>query len=127
MAAQSVVRRGYEDPVETYSSNVMGTVHLLRGAAPARAAVRRGQRDERQVLREPRVGLGLSRERTDGRQGSRTRTRRDAPSWLTAVLSRLVLSASAYVRAAWRGARQRARRKRDRRRRLDERTSSFPI
>lgn len=29
MAAQSIVRRGYEDPVETYSSNVMGTVHLL--------------------------------------------------------------------------------------------------
>jgi CDP-glucose 4,6-dehydratase len=29
MAAQSVVGRGYEDPVETYSSNVMGTVHLL--------------------------------------------------------------------------------------------------
>jgi CDP-glucose 4,6-dehydratase len=29
MAAQSVVRRGYEDPVETYSSNVMGTVHLF--------------------------------------------------------------------------------------------------
>jgi CDP-glucose 4,6-dehydratase len=29
MAAQSVVRRAYEDPVETYSSNVMGTVHVL--------------------------------------------------------------------------------------------------
>jgi CDP-glucose 4,6-dehydratase len=29
MAAQSVVRRGYEDPVETYSTNVMGTVNLL--------------------------------------------------------------------------------------------------
>jgi CDP-glucose 4,6-dehydratase len=29
MAAQSVVRRGYENPIETYSSNVMGTVHLL--------------------------------------------------------------------------------------------------
>src|SRR5882724_8952080 len=29
MAAQSVVKRGYEDPIETYSSNVMGTVHLL--------------------------------------------------------------------------------------------------
>src|SRR6516162_4083118 len=29
MAAQSVVRRGYEDPVETYSTNVMGAVHLL--------------------------------------------------------------------------------------------------
>ena len=29
LAAQSVVHRGYEDPIETYSSNVMGTVHLL--------------------------------------------------------------------------------------------------
>ena len=29
MAAQSVVRRGYEDPIETYSSNVLGTVHVF--------------------------------------------------------------------------------------------------
>jgi CDP-glucose 4,6-dehydratase len=29
LAAQSVVLRGYEDPIETYSSNVMGTVYLL--------------------------------------------------------------------------------------------------
>src|SRR5690349_10179510 len=29
MAAQSTVRRGYEDPIETYSSNVMGTINLL--------------------------------------------------------------------------------------------------
>jgi len=29
MAAQSVVRRGFEDPIETYSTNVMGTVNLL--------------------------------------------------------------------------------------------------
>jgi CDP-glucose 4,6-dehydratase len=29
MAAQSVVRQGYTDPVGTYSSNVMGTVHVL--------------------------------------------------------------------------------------------------
>lgn len=29
MAAQSVVSRGFEDPIETYSTNVMGTVHLL--------------------------------------------------------------------------------------------------
>jgi len=29
MAAQSVVLRSYEDAVETYSTNVMGTVHLL--------------------------------------------------------------------------------------------------
>jgi CDP-glucose 4,6-dehydratase len=29
MAAQSIVRRGYEDTIETYSSNVMGTVNVL--------------------------------------------------------------------------------------------------
>jgi len=29
LAAQSVVRTGYDDPVGTYASNVMGTVHLL--------------------------------------------------------------------------------------------------
>ncbi len=29
MAAQSVVKHGYEDPIETYSSNVMGTVNLF--------------------------------------------------------------------------------------------------
>jgi len=29
MAAQSVVRRGYADPVETYATNVLGTVHVL--------------------------------------------------------------------------------------------------
>jgi CDP-glucose 4,6-dehydratase len=29
MAAQSVVRRAYEDPIETYSTNVMGTVNVL--------------------------------------------------------------------------------------------------
>lgn len=29
MAAQSLVRRSYQEPVETYATNVMGTVHLL--------------------------------------------------------------------------------------------------
>ena len=29
LAAQSLVRRSYSDPLETYSTNVMGTVHLL--------------------------------------------------------------------------------------------------
>ena len=29
MAAQSVVLRSYDDPVETYSTNVLGTVHIL--------------------------------------------------------------------------------------------------
>ena len=42
MAAQPLVRRSYADPVETYSTNVMGTVHLLeavRRCASARAVV----------------------------------------------------------------------------------------
>jgi CDP-glucose 4,6-dehydratase len=29
LAAQSVVRRGFENPIETYACNVMGTVHVL--------------------------------------------------------------------------------------------------
>ncbi len=36
MAAQSVVRRGYEDPIDTYSSNVMGTVNVLESVRQLR-------------------------------------------------------------------------------------------
>jgi CDP-glucose 4,6-dehydratase len=36
MAAQSVVRHGYEEPIETYSTNVMGTVHLLEAVRQLR-------------------------------------------------------------------------------------------
>lgn len=32
MAAQALVRRSYNNPIETYSTNVMGTVHLLEAA-----------------------------------------------------------------------------------------------
>lgn len=32
LAAQSLVRRGYREPVETYATNVMGTVHVLEAA-----------------------------------------------------------------------------------------------
>jgi CDP-glucose 4,6-dehydratase len=42
MAAQPLVRRSYSDPVETYSTNVMGTVHLLeavRGCQSVRSVV----------------------------------------------------------------------------------------
>ena len=35
MAAQSLVRHSYANPVETYSTNVMGTVHLLEAARQA--------------------------------------------------------------------------------------------
>jgi CDP-glucose 4,6-dehydratase len=36
LAAQSVVRRGFEDPVETYACNVMGTVHVLEAVRQLR-------------------------------------------------------------------------------------------
>jgi CDP-glucose 4,6-dehydratase len=41
MAAQSLVRQSYHDPVETYATNVMGTVNLLEAvrAAPSVRAV----------------------------------------------------------------------------------------
>ena len=41
MAAQALVRRSYADPVETYATNVMGTVHLLEAvrACPSVEAV----------------------------------------------------------------------------------------
>ncbi|WP_187394922.1 CDP-glucose 4,6-dehydratase [Pigmentiphaga aceris] len=42
LAAQALVRPGYQDPVGTYASNIMGTVHLLdalRGLDSARVAV----------------------------------------------------------------------------------------
>ena len=42
LAAQPLVRASYEDPVETYATNVMGTVHLLeavRAAPSVKAAV----------------------------------------------------------------------------------------
>ena len=35
MAAQSLVRRSYSNPVETYATNVMGTVHVLEAARQA--------------------------------------------------------------------------------------------
>src|SRR5205814_54430 len=41
-AAQSLVRRSYREPVETYATNVMGTVHVLEAArhtASVRAVV----------------------------------------------------------------------------------------
>lgn len=42
LAAQSLVRRSYGDPVETYMTNVLGTVHVLeacRFVSPVRAVV----------------------------------------------------------------------------------------
>ena len=41
LAAQSLVRHSYADPVETYATNVMGTVHVLEAVRAADACVPR--------------------------------------------------------------------------------------
>ena len=51
-AAQSLVRTSYRDPLATYATNVMGTLHVLLAArdVPGRGGGRR--HDDRQGLRE---------------------------------------------------------------------------
>ena len=34
MAAQALVRASYENPIETYATNVMGTAHLFEAEGP---------------------------------------------------------------------------------------------
>ena len=70
LAAQSLVRQSYDEPVETYATNVMGTAHVLEAVRARPDGPRRGRGDQRQVLREPRVAVGLSRGRGDGRPRS---------------------------------------------------------
>jgi CDP-glucose 4,6-dehydratase len=113
LAAQPLVRLSYRDPVETYATNVMGTVHLLE-AVRRLPACGRGQRHHRQVLREPRVGLGLPRRRAHGR-----------PRPLQQQQGLLRTGQRAYrvsfLAAGRRGAGHGPRRQRDRRRRLGRR------
>ena len=81
MAAQSVVHRGYADPIETYSSNVMGTVHLLEAVRQLRrpCVIVNVTSDKCYVNREWVWGY---RENEPMGGGTRTRTRRAAPSLL---------------------------------------------
>jgi GDP-D-mannose dehydratase len=53
MAAQPLVRLSYQNPVETYATNVMGTVHLLEAVQADTRRQSRGQHHHRQVLRKP--------------------------------------------------------------------------
>jgi CDP-glucose 4,6-dehydratase len=50
LAAQAEILPAYSHPVETYSTNVMGTVHVLRGRAPEPGRARRRRRHQRQML-----------------------------------------------------------------------------
>ena len=61
LAAQPLVLRSYKVPVETFSTNVLGTVHVcsrsLRDLSDVTVAV---MITDRQSLRQPRMGLSIS-------------------------------------------------------------------
>ena len=65
LAAQSLVLRAYAEPSLTYATNVLGTAHLLECTRPGTRSIesrsaRRGLHNQRQMLRQPGMGVGLS-------------------------------------------------------------------
>ena len=108
LAAQALVRRGLEKPVETFDVNVSGTAKVLDARARARAeprAVVVVTSDK--CYRNDGSGHAVPRGRPARRRRSRTPPRRPAQEHVAAAYPR--------ARAA---ARDRPRRQRDRRRRL---------
>jgi len=67
MAAQALVRHSYQQPVETYATNVMGTVNLRGGGTSNQQRACRGDRDQRTSVTRTRSGLGAIAKRGDGR------------------------------------------------------------
>ena len=84
-------------PLETFEINVIGTAHLLEALRAGRRRARGRHRHQRQVLREPRVGLGLSRRRSARRPRSVQRLAR----------RRAELVRASYRRSFFRDARRR--------------------
>ena len=69
LAAQSLVRASYDDPVGTYATNVMGTVHLMDACrrAPGLRAIVIVTSDK--CYDNKGWVWGLPRDRSDGRRG----------------------------------------------------------
>ncbi len=72
LAAQSLVRRSYDDPADTFATNVMGTVNLLDAARGMRRPFARRHRHQRQVLRDRADRRAHSRGRPARRRTTRT-------------------------------------------------------
>ena len=53
LAAQPLVRASYQNPVETFHTNVMGSVHLLEAVRRDQGCPKPGRHNLRQMLREP--------------------------------------------------------------------------
>jgi GDP-D-mannose dehydratase len=88
LAAQSLVRRSYEDPLETYATNVMGTANVLEAGATIALRARGRDRHQRQML--PKIGSGLQAIEKTSRSAApiRTRAARLALSWFAAAYRR---------------------------------------
>ena len=60
LAAQPLVRRSYEAPLETATTNILGTVHVLE-ACVCIVNIARGRGDQRQVLRNDGAIMRLAK------------------------------------------------------------------
>ena len=67
MAAQALVRLSYDEPVETYATNVMGTVNLLEAVRTVVEYPGDRRCHERQMLRKYRLIARIPRNRSNGR------------------------------------------------------------
>lgn len=100
MAAQSLVRKSYHDPVETYSTNVMGTVNVLeavRYSPSVRAVVNvtsdkcyENNDDFRPFVESDRMGAMTL-----------TVTARGVPSWSLRHSQVLTLTNINFTNTAW--------------------------
>ena len=90
LAAQPLVRRRYAEPVETFATNVMGTVNVLeaRAARAAGAAVVVVTSDK---CYGPRAGAAVTRRTTRSAATTRTARARLRPSWWPRRTGRVVL------------------------------------
>ena len=78
----------YAEPVETFDHQRHGHGPPARGGTRRARRARGRHRHQRQVLREPRVDLGLPRERRRWAAAIPTRAARAAPSWSPPPIAR---------------------------------------
>lgn len=70
LAAQALVRRSYADPVATFATNFMGSVHLLEAVRRCDSVRSLVYVTSDKCYEKPRVGVGLPRDRSLGRSRS---------------------------------------------------------
>ena len=66
LAARALVRRAYEEPRDTFETNVMGTVNILEAARACPSVAGGRHRDQRQDVPESRDRPGVRGDRPGG-------------------------------------------------------------